>query len=64
MNITNTTKDFTLEKEDDSAIIIAIGILILIACLCYFCNRNEQRDREEMQARADRAQGRLEIRYG
>ena len=60
----NTTKDNSYEIEEDTTIIIVICVFVTVVCFCYFCNRNEKKDAEDMARRAERAQGRLEIRYG
>ena len=62
MNNTNITSDDTNERDEKQYVIIIVVVVII--GICYFCNRNEEKDRQDMQAKADRAQGRLEIRYG
>tara|TARA_B100000902_G_scaffold396726_1_gene458530 strand:+ start:427 stop:624 length:198 start_codon:yes stop_codon:yes gene_type:complete len=64
MNITNTTKEIIDENEDDTTIVIVIIVFVTVVCFCYYCNRNKKKDAEDMARRAERAQGRLEIRYG
>tara|TARA_B100002051_G_scaffold267107_1_gene295134 strand:+ start:5602 stop:5784 length:183 start_codon:yes stop_codon:yes gene_type:complete len=59
-----------MTKTDDNTdgenrtFVIVMGILLAIIVFYYFCNRNERRDRIDMEERASRAQARLEIRYG
>ena len=62
INITKTEKDE--EEEEKATFIIVISVILGIVLFYYFCNRNERRDRIDMEERASRAQARLEIRYG
>ena len=61
INMTKTEKD---EEEEKATFIIVISVILGIVLFYYFCNRNERRDRIDMEERANRAQARLEIRYG
>ena len=62
INMTKTEKDE--EEEEKATFIIVISVILGIVLFYYFCNRNERRDRIDMEERANRAQARLEIRYG
>lgn len=62
INMTKTEKDE--EEEEKATFIIVISVILGIVLFYYFCNRNERRDRIDMEERASRAQARLEIRYG
>ena len=62
INMTKTEKDG--EEEEKATFIIVISVILGIVMFYYFCNRNERRDRIDMEERAGRAQARLEIRYG
>ena len=62
INMTKTEKDG--EEEEKATFIIVISVILGIVLFYYFCNRNERRDRIDMEERASRAQARLEIRYG
>ena len=59
----NTISDDFLE-EDNNTTIIVLSLIVAFILFCVFCNRNEDRDRQDMVERANRAQARLEIRYG
>tara|TARA_Y100000589_G_scaffold54922_1_gene45508 strand:- start:1121 stop:1306 length:186 start_codon:yes stop_codon:yes gene_type:complete len=59
--MTKTEKDG--EEEEKATFIIVISVILGIVMFYYFCNRNERRDRIDMEERAGRAQARLEIRY-
>ncbi len=61
INMTKTEKDG--EEEEKATFIIVISVILGIVMFYYFCNRNERRDRIDMEERAGRAQARLEIRY-
>ena len=60
----NMTKIDDNTDGENRTFVIVMCVFLAIIVFYYFCNRNERRDREDMEARADRAQGRLEIRYG
>lgn len=60
----NMTKTEKYEEEEKATFIIVISVILGIVLFYYFCNRNERRDRIDMEERASRAQARLEIRYG
>ena len=60
----NMTKTDEYTDGENRTFVIVMSVLLAIIVFYYFCNRNERRDREDMEARASRAQGRLEIRYG
>ena len=60
----NMTKTDDNTDGENRTFVIVMGILLAIIVFYYFCNRNERRDRIDMEERASRAQGRLEIRYG
>ena len=59
----NMTKTDENTEGENLKFIIVMSIILSIIVIYYFCNINEQRDREDMEARADRANKRLEIRY-
>ncbi len=60
----NMTKTDDNTDGENRTFVIVMGILLAIIVFYYFCNRNERRDRIDMEERASRAQARLEIRYG
>ena len=60
----NMTKTDENTDGENRTFVIVMSVLLAIIVFYYFCNRNERRDREDVEARAARAQGRLEIRYG
>ena len=62
--IINMTKTDDNTDGENRTFIIVMSVILAIIVFYYFCNQNERRDREDMEARASRAQGRLEIRYG
>tara|TARA_Y100001936_G_C15746966_1_gene494006 strand:+ start:330 stop:524 length:195 start_codon:yes stop_codon:yes gene_type:complete len=63
MNITNTTNVNENNEDESTTLLILAGCVVVMVC-CYFCNRNEQQDRADMEARAARAQARIDIRNG
>ena len=62
--ITNTTGDSDDDNKEDTTVFIVIGVSVVVLLYCYFCNRNEERDRADMENRAARAQARIDIRNG
>lgn len=65
-NTTNTTLSEGILYNRDNTI-FPLTILFVVVCVfmgCYICNHNERKDRIDMQNKAERAIGRLEIRYG
>ena len=62
--ITNTTGDSDDDNKEDTTVFIVIGVSVAVILYCYFCNRNEHRDRVDVEERAARAQARIDIRNG
>ena len=63
MNITNTTNVNDNTEDETTTFIILAGCIVVMLC-CYVCNRNEQQDIADMEARVARAQARIDIRNG
>ena len=62
-NVTNVTTLTSFSTIDDSIeILIPFAIAVSILC-CIMCTKNDKNDRDDIMTRANRAQGRLEVRF-
>lgn len=63
-NLTTITKISNNQDDYDTTVFTIILVTTVVVFLYCYCNHDAEQEEKDVQARSNRAQCRLEIRYG